>query len=351
MLPPGLNLQNHGSHNYYYMIPIIFYAGTHGNFVEFTLNKVIYGDKIHMSNPLGVLGTSHLKRTDSNYQSHKIFKCEHLGEYDHLTSKPCLKIDFDSSDDLFVIQLNLKRGEDYNIDPDTLEHMTYQKLFGKYGPYGKDFHGPDKIINDINKFTDLTPYYNIKDNSWPVINSVDDFYNLPKHILDECINVFGYKPIQITKDRPDAPRWVLRSIFKSWFLNRSNVPSNTMSLLGKHRPTYNLSLRKLYNTDSFKQEIVNIGKFFNVEINLDNFSDQVHRQFVDMVPYKESKFKCERIIKSIDNHEHFQIALNVVEEGYINYYIEQKFGIVMPEETEQYFKDTSELSAYVKREF
>lgn len=331
------------------MIPIIFYAGTHGHFVEFVLNKVIHGDKIHMSNPLGVVGTSHLQRTDANYQSHKIFKCKFLEKYDYPADQPLLKIDFDSSEDIFAFQLNLKRGEDYNIDPDTLEHMTYQKLFGKYGPYGKDSCGPDKIINDINKFTDLAPYYNIKDESWPAINSVDDFYNLPKHILDECINVFGYKPIQITENHPNAPRWVLRSIFKSWFFDQSMRPSTNLLLINKHPTVYNLPLRSLYNTDSFKQEIINIGKFFNVKINLENFSDQVHQQFVDMVPYKESKFKCERIVNSISNHEHFQIALNVVEEGYVNYCIEQKFGITMPEETEHYFKDTNELSAFVKQ--
>jgi hypothetical protein len=190
---------------------------------------------------------------------------------------------------------------------------------------------------------------NIKDESWPAISSVDDFYNLPKHILDECINVFGYKPIQITENHPDAPRWVLRSIFKSWFFDQSMRPSNKLSLINNHPTVYNLPLRSLYNTDSFKQEIINIGKFFNVKINLDNFSDQVHQQFVDMVPYKESTVKCEKIINSIDNHEHFQIALNVVEEGYVNYCIEQKFGITMPEETEQYFNDTGELSAYVRQ--
>ena len=125
--------------------------------------------------------------------------------------------------------------------------------------------------------------------------------------------------------------------------------SNKLLLINKYPTVYNLPLRSLYNTDSFKHEINKIGKFFNIEINLKNFSDQVHQQFVDMVPYKESKVKCEKIINSIDNHEHFQIALNVVEEGYVNYCIEKKFDIIMPQETEQYFQDTGELSAYVRK--
>jgi hypothetical protein len=334
----------------FYMIPIRFYPGTHGNYVEFVLNKAIHGDKIHKINPLGSIGTSHAQRSDTNYRLHKTFNQVPWVRQAVITKdQPVIKIDFDSSDDIFIIQLNLKRSEDLDIDVDTLEHMTYQKLFGKYGPYGKKYHGPDKIIDDINKFTDLSPYYNIKDESWPAISSVDDFYNLPKHILDECINVFGYQPIQITESRPDAPRWVLRSLFKSWFYDQLNRPSSTMVDLDQYNNVYKLQLRNLYGVDSFKQEIVNIGKFFNIDTNLNNFSSQVHQQFIDMVPYKESKFNCERIVNSIDKCDHFQINLNVVEEGYVNYCLEQKFNIIMPEETKHYFKDTTELSTFVKQ--
>jgi len=330
------------------MIPIIFYPGTHGNYVEFALNKAMHGDKIHKTNPLGALGTSHAQHFNYNYQKYRTFKASHPRQVD-VPTQPYLVINFDSSEDIFVWQLNLKRGNDYNIDPDTLEYMTYQKLFGKYGPDGKHYHGPDKIINDINRFTDLTPYYNIKDESWPAIDSVDDFYNLPIHILDECINVFGYKPIEINETHPDAPRWVLRSIFKSWFYNQSNRPSSQLIVPNQNTTVYNLLLRNLYGIDSFEQEIINVGKFFDIKLNLDNFSPQVHQQFIDMVPYLDSKFHCERIINSINTCEYFQIKLNVVEEGYVNYCLEQRFGITMPEETEHYFKDTNELSAFVKQ--
>ena len=332
------------------MIPILYYSGTHGNYVEFVLNKIIHGDKIHINNPLGGYGTSHAKHNNANYQLHTTFVCsDNIKEFKQLTTgTDIIKIDFDASDDIFVVQLNLKRGSDHGIDPDTLEHQTYHKLFDKYGPDGKDGDGPNKIIDLINKFTDLTPYYNIKDSTWPDIHSVDDFYNLPKHILDECINVFGYQPIRITETRPNAPRWVLRSIFKSWFYDQPTRPSSQIMVPAQCKNVYNLSLRNLYNIDSFQKEISNIGKFLNLKMNLDNFSTQVHQQFIDMVPYKESKSNCERIINSIGNHKHFEIKLNVVEEGYVNCCLEQKYGITMPEETEQYFSDTSELSDYVK---
>ena len=114
-------------------IPIIFYAGTHGNYVEFTLNKMIHGNDINLTNPLGALGTSHAQRTDSNYRRHRKFKCYWHNTFfiNQLKKQPCVIIDFDDSNDIFVLQLVLKRGEDYNIDPDELEHNTYNKLFGK----------------------------------------------------------------------------------------------------------------------------------------------------------------------------------------------------------------------------
>ena len=330
------------------MIPILFHTGTHGHYVEFVLNKVIHGHKIYRSDPLGVLGTSHAQQLDRNYLKHLTFKCKHPNN-NIIEHKPFLKIDFDSSDDLFVLQLSLKRTGDQNIDIDTLDQGTYFQLFGKYGLDGKA-GGPQQLINDINQFTDLTPYYNIKDPSWPNINSVNEFYNLPQHILDECIQVFGFCPIQITADRPDAPRWVLRSIFKSWFYNQSRRPSTIMSYLDGYKTSYKLQLQNLYDTAIFKQEILQIGKFFNIEMNLDNFSTQIHQEFINRIPYKDSKYNTEKVINSISNHEHFQIKLNVVEEGYVNYCVETTYGITMPEETEQYFKDTSELSAYVKNE-
>lgn len=37
-------------------------------------------------------------------------------------------------------------------------------------------------------------YNNIRDDSWPECNTEDDFFNLPIHIQNECINVFGYIP-------------------------------------------------------------------------------------------------------------------------------------------------------------
>ena len=46
-----------------------------------------------------------------------------------------------------------------------------------------------------NFFKDFKNNYNqIKGNEWPDINDFDDWYMLPQHIKDECINDFNFSP-------------------------------------------------------------------------------------------------------------------------------------------------------------
>lgn len=42
----------------------------------------------------------------------------------------------------------------------------------------------ERVSFDFKQF-----YNNIKDSSWPVCSSLEEFYNLPTHIQDECVNV------------------------------------------------------------------------------------------------------------------------------------------------------------------
>tara|TARA_R110000868_G_scaffold411113_1_gene701843 strand:- start:950 stop:1858 length:909 start_codon:yes stop_codon:yes gene_type:complete len=49
--------------------------------------------------------------------------------------------------------------------------------------------------NSINNQTKwITFYEQIKDSSWPDCYCEEDFYKLPEHIQEECINIFGYNP-------------------------------------------------------------------------------------------------------------------------------------------------------------
>ena len=310
------------------MFKIVFYPGTHGNYLEFILNKLIFGDKINISNPLGTLGTSHIQRTDSNYRAHNKFKCKFFDQNTVLsTDEHLILITVDPEDDITALQLNLKRGEDYNIDPDTLTENTYYKLINKFGPMGYSGIGPNTIIDHVNQYTDISPYYNIKDPSWPDIQSVKDYWNLPELILNECVTVFKFKPVCLSEQHPDAPRWVLRALFNEWFKDRSWAPSIGLAPYFKFDHMYKLNLRKLYSVEDFQKELLCIENHFGLKFNFDYFSEDVHKQFISMVPYRDSSSECHRTVQSISDQIDIPINLNVVEEGYVNFLLETQFKV------------------------
>jgi hypothetical protein len=330
------------------MINIAFYAGTHGNFLEFVLNKLMYGDQITMSSPItGSLGTSHSQRKDPNYQKHRYFKCsawpyqkkKQIDFFDKI-----IKIDFSNVDDLTVVQLNLKRAEDYNIDPDTLETGTYFKLLKKYGPDGVNGNGPNRLADCIKQYSNLKAYYDIKGASWPDILTLEDFYSLPVDIINECVDHFGFVPFQFNEQNPDVPRWILRDIFKNWFLD-TNLPSSSMEYFDKiyqDKQVYSIPLRSLYNIDQLKGELSNIEKFFNLSF-VDYDITRMQEEFINKVPFLNSTKICQQIIDSINTKEKIDINLNTVEEGFINAKIKQIYGVDLYNENNDYFFNTEEL--------
>ena len=331
------------------MIPVVFYPGTHGNYVEFVLNKFLYGNQITMSSPFGhQLGTSHAPRQDPNYQEHKYFT---HSPWPWFTRQPAradniVKISFDPCDDLTVVQLNLKRGEDDNIDPNTLEKNTYFKLVNATGP---EDNNPKHLIDRIQQYSSVEGYSDIKDNVWPDISTVEEFYNLPARIINECAKQFNFKPFQFDENHPDAPRWVLRDIFKNWFLDVNNLPSANMTEFdnfSKQKKVYQIPLRHLYNIDQFKDELKNIEKYFNLTFEDYDITD-IHKEFVDRVPYLNSVAICNEILNSLKTETNIDINLTVVEEGFINAKIKEIYGVEMYSEDNNYFPTTDDLRKYV----
>ena len=337
------------------MISIVFYAGTHGNFLEFVLNKLMHGSQITMSSPTSnSLGTSHTQRKDSNYQKHKYFVCHgwpSSGKQIDISNK-FIKIDFGEAEDLTVVQLNLKRGEDYNIDPDDLENNTYFKLLNKYGSDGEKENGPNRLADCIQQYSNLQGYYNIKDESWADIQTPADFYSLPVDVIKECTDDFGFVPFQFDEHHPNAPRWILRDIFKNWFLDTNSLPSFHMEYFDKvyqDKQVYSIPLRSLYNIDQFKIELSNIEKFFKlsfVEYDIEN----IHNDYIKKVPFLNSANDCQQIINNIKTKEKMIIDFNVVEEGYINAKIKQIYGVDLFTENNDYFSNIQELSNQIFRQ-
>lgn len=63
---------------------------------------------------------------------------------------------------------------------------------------GKTVKSPFSIVPlSLEQFNWTSFYYNIKDPRWPDCFLEDSFNDLPAHVKDECINIFGYKPKKI----------------------------------------------------------------------------------------------------------------------------------------------------------
>lgn len=322
-------------------IKIISYPGTHGNFLMFMLNHCLLGHDFPVSNPFDTLGTSHnaMWAIDWKTLDHPThFQCYHHFNADILPEDNFIKIDFDISDDMFVMQLVMKRGNSGNVDVDNLCTNTYHTLLNHSSPEVR------AIVDHINRYTDISPYFNIKDSTWPDIQSVDDFYQLPQDIIDECKNVFGFVPVELTPQRPDAPRWVLRHLFKSWFESRDRwSPYGAMKQFDDFPGAYRFNLRDFYSFTRIKHHLAEINKWFALDMDTSLFTQTLHQQFVSQIPFRNTLDDCHRILQAVAMEEDVPINLNVFCEGYLNHLLEEKFQMKMPLHRERYFGSTGQI--------
>lgn len=325
----------------------MFHPGTHGNYLTFVLNQCLLGDKFLVDNPFSQLGTSHAKIWDIDwnlFQNQIHFRGYHQDKISLLQkNEKFIKIDFDTTDNLIVMQLVLKRGGDGNIDVDDMCKDTYHKLINHVDLRVR------AIIDHINQYIDISPYYNIKDHNWPDINTVSDFFCLPQQIIDECKNIFDFVPVDLSAERPDAPRWVLRNIFKSWFTDKNYDPALEMKLLDQFPEVYKFNLHSFYDFDAMNLELKKISSFFDLKLNLNNFSKSLHNEFVSRVPFRDTLRICNNLLAAIINQTNAKIDLNVFCEGYLDFLVEKQFGITLPLHREKYFSSTQEIVYYINQ--
>lgn len=323
------------------MHKIIYYPGTYGAYLEFVLNQCLSQHEFNKNDLVSEFDTCHDKvwlMRDNPVPTNQ-FRGYHKCQITN--NEKFIVVDFDIEDNILVLQLLMQRAGNAYINISELEKNTYFKLIH----YTKQYRGqsPSKMIEHINKFSDIAPYYDIKDPSWPDIKSVDDFYNLPKHIIDECDKTFDFLPFYLSETRPDAPRWALRQLFKIWFMDEERLPAAEIKFYSQNSNAYNLNLNNIYDVDKFKQELLKIGEYFNLNINLKYFSTDMHYKVVKPSVYKNIRYNCEQIIHSVINGVSITINLNTIEEGYLIYLLEKKFNIVFPLNKPYFFANTSEI--------
>lgn len=282
-------------------IAIDFVAGTHGNFLETTLNK-FFGLVSDSTDPFTVLGTSHNK--SQNYNTNKVFCAEHWSErYPEQLKKfkKIISIRFTSDDLLLMSSVSLLRAGDQNLDNDSLEVNTVSKLNHR--------HYQDT----------LTLIYK----SYPFLDTTQE--SIPRHILREFYK-FGFKNTNV---------------------NGYWVKQQQMRYQHACEVCY-FEFSSFYDTEKFVDNIKLVQKMTGLHFDFCDEFYQRHNKFLSFIPYIKHKHQCDHIVNCVRQRVDLPIPkLTLLQESYINGQLENIYNKEMPFHQDEYFTSVKDVLYYI----
>jgi hypothetical protein len=324
-----------------------FVAGTHGHFLSYLLHRFNPESAAVAKNlnPFNALGASHI--TNDEYESCRRFFIGHYYESEDISVKgPVISVSFTTDDLLPLLSGALLRAGDAGIDNNELHINTYNKLAGS-------FNQPllNKLIEGFSQGQLQAGYNAIRDPSWPDISNADDYFALPEHIRNECEQDHGMVIFELSAERPDCPRNILREFFKYGFLN----PNEHGLMLEQQKMTYSNQSQTTYFPFSAFYDLVKLGEsFYSLVKKFDLIWDpwtlgNLQKQFVAKQKYARSKPQCDQLVEVILGDDTIKLPkLNLLEESYIEAAIETKTGRVLPTNNVEWYTDINELRAHLK---
>lgn len=323
------------------MIYIDFQGGAHGNFLEFVCNKFLAGVPCP-DTPFNQYGASHKKK----YYSTVKFQSDHFFEKDiQIRDSKVISIQIQSQDLLRLSSISLLRAGDFGIDNDALEKNTFNKL--NIPEYRWVL---ETILNSFFVTQVRDSYEAVRDPSWPQVNNVKEFQALPEWIRDECINQHQLFFLELSPDKPDCSRHVLREFFKIGF----KYPEQSGFMTQQQRMTYDDSNQVyifpfacFYDTKEFVEQMYHLADWTGFELaSVDQVQD-LHVKFLDNQPYKNSKKFCDDLLEKFNQRHMFAMPkLDLLQESYLSARLEFMFNIELP--TQQWFAHSSEIYAIDK---
>jgi hypothetical protein len=280
-------------------IPIDFVAGSHGHFLETTLNK--YFNIVDVDGgSFTSTGTSH--RVSRDYVNQRLFYAEHWSE--RLNSElrnvsKLISIKFDQDDLLLLSSVSLLRAADLNINNDALEFDTVNKL------------------NNI-------------------------FYQDTLELLYQSYPFLDRK-------QPDVPRYVLREFYKFGF---RDTEINGYWLKQKNLVyccnVFYFNFKDFYNINLFVARIKELELFLGRAFDFSTEFYQQHQKFISFIPYIDHKHMCDHIVLSVQQGQDIAIPrLTLFQESYINAQLENIFNREMPFHQDSYFTSTKDVLYYI----
>jgi len=363
-------------------ISIDFISGSHGNYLNFVLNKLLLGDTYLLDDPFSDSGTSHTQIKSTKlpvtswhwsspwYDVTNPMYNEELSQHysNHFTSfarvlgENVIRISITPEDILPLYLLRFHRVGDRGIDPRDMATDMYHKFLDRGNQHGHEslyqyYESQLRNFNLHNETVTLDLYNLIRDESkerqenWPAITQPSDFHDLSNEIQQEYINRFGQPFFGVSEEYPDCPKNVLRNYFKLEFKNMSDNYTSDYFMLDfsaytnplLDRNVYYMPYQSFYRTDRFLEEITKIKEFFSLEF--ENFEiENLHHKFLKRQPYKDTVEKIDNIIQHITNQEQMVFPeLTVIEEAFINNKVEGTYHIELPIGPIEFPKSVTEL--------
>jgi hypothetical protein len=286
-------------------IPIDFVAGSHGHFLEITLNT--FFGITEKFNPFTPLGTSHI--TNSNYLKNKVFQAKHWSELypDQIQNVPKLiSICFKHDDLLLLSSVSLLRAGDFDLDNNQLENDTYNKLNNK-------------------------------------------FY---KGTLDLILKSYPF--LNVDKKNSSIPRNVLREFYKFGFadpnINGYWIKQQEMQYSHNTKVFY-FEFSNVYDIDKFVAAIKKLELFVGMKFNFCDDFFNLHSQFLSTITYVTHKQQCDQIVQAVIEHQDLTFTnLTLFQESYINGQLENHYRKEMPFHNLNYFTSTKDMLQYIMTE-
>jgi len=283
------------------IVAIDFVPGTHGHFLEKTLNK-FFNITPDISETFTPTGTSHNKTLD--YYNNRLFRAEHWSDLyaNQLTSiKKIISIRFDLADLLLVSSVSLLRAGDCNINNDHLEIDTVSKL---------------------------TRFY--------------------QSTLEQIYTAYPF----LDQTQASIPRYVLREFFKFGFKNPSTSGywlKQQLMVYPDHCEICYFNFSSFYNINDLVSDIKTIEKFVGRKFDFSPDFYQYHKNFLSFIPYQFHKQQCDIIIEHVKSGSEVDIPkLTMFQESYINGCLENIYNKEMPFHQDRYFTSTKDMLYYIE---
>lgn len=321
------------------MIHIDFQAGSHGQYLAFVCNKFLAQIPCNDS-PFNDLGSAHNKIHYAQVE----FRAKHYfeGEIKQLFNKKIISIQITHDDLLPLSSISFLRAGDQNLDNDKLEIDTYNKLNNEANKWVLQ-----NILTSFFKTQVQESYNAVKDDSWPSVSSLEDFYNLPDWIQKECLEQHNLQLLELNQQHPDCPRRVLREFFKIGF----QFPAQAGFIVKQQDMIYDVSNDVLYfpyscfyNTQEFVKQIKRVGQWSEHELaDLEKLLD-LHKEFLERQPYKNSKLICDQLIQRICDQEKFDLPkLDLFQESYMWAHLERRLGRELANNQDKWFTNSQQI--------